>query len=223
MSEALKSALALTLLSLLLAGCVPVAWVVPPTQLDIGVGAASGLPVAEPALAVPFGVSVHPLAFPKQLSERPYDFAVGYRGILSFAGQSDQASAAHSTYLEASFLHLPTTQGFWSRGLNRLRVGVSGRGKLLFGPAIAGPQLGVGMRFFVEFVRFDDRQGAECNIANFTSWFCGYSRAYGERGWGLYVEAQRSLSFADAYTGIYTGIYMRLPASAGAGFVGSLD
>ena len=207
------------LLAATLTGCLPVVWAVPPTQFDIGAGAATGMTTGAPEAIIPIGIGAYPLAFALQHHERPFDVGLGYRGLLSFQGTS-----MHAPYLEATYMHRPHYDGFWTRATGRdLRTGLAARGKLFFGSHLESPRPAVGMRFFVEFVGFHDREGAHCDISNFTSWFCGYTRGYGERSWGLYAEAQRSISFADPYTGLYLGLFWRIHAGAGFGFVGGFN
>lgn len=204
----------LPFLFLLAAGCVPVAWVVPPTTMDFGAGGAQDFfpESSELGFVLPFSVGVYPLAFPEPHQNRSYDFGFGYRGVISL----ERAAIFHAPYLEASYLYRPAADGFW----RSTRFGLSGRAHLYFGHPELFALPTAGARFFVEFAHHVDYDSIDCTIDSGAGWFCGYSRGYGERSFGFFLEAQRSLYLHTPYTGLFAGLMWRAPASMGAGFLG---
>ncbi len=199
------------LVALGLSGCVPVAWVVPPMRMEVGVGAAGATSGPTPTmLETQLAASIHPLQVMETWVERPLDLGLGGELLWTERG------ARFGPSLSAAYLTPPLQDWgtWWMRG------GAEGRAALLFGQ----PELGVrgSVRGFVEFVSFANSRGLECNLSfgSRPGGFCGPVIAYGEGGLGLYVEVGGS-GAAGGIPGwdVHAGLQFRIPASAGVGLV----
>lgn len=210
----MRSLLLIALVGLFLSSCVPVAWVVPPTQLDVGFGGATDVSPERDGSTwmFPFAVGAHPLGLLKEHHSRPFDVALGYRLHLF----SEYSRVMHGPYLEATYFVWPTDQYPW----HRMRLGFSPRGYLYFGHSERAFLPTLGIRATLEFVSHVDFESADCTIRTGASFFCGYSRGFGERSFGLYIEGQRAVTPVHPYTAFFGGLTWRAPASMGAGLVG---
>ena len=197
--------------ALFLSGCLPVAWVVPPMQAELGLGAATSLPPQDgAALTTPVAVGVYPLGAFEYLHDRNFDVGLGYRGLIYWA----DTNFLNGAYLEGAYLH--NFHRTFRTG--RWRAGAALRGHLYYGHPDARWMPAMGLRGTMEFVSFARFESAECTL-DLAGAFCGYSTGAGERGFGFFVEAQQSLTQSAHYIALYGGIFWRIPASAGAGVV----
>lgn len=208
-----RRSLLLVALLFSLSGCVPVAWVIPPMQAELGLGAAASLPPDEGAsLSSPVAVGVYPLGAFEYLHERNFDVGAGYRGLFYWA----DGAMLHAPYLEAVYLH--NFQRSFRTG--RWRAGAGMRGHLFWGHPSTRVMPVAGLRGTMEFVRYVQFESVDCSI-DLGGAFCGYSVGTGERGVGFFLEAHQSLTQSAHYIALYGGVFWRIPTSAGAGLVAS--
>ncbi|RAL23980.1 hypothetical protein DL240_07470 [Lujinxingia litoralis] len=212
----LASLLALATLLTFSAGCLPVAWVTPPMQMEIGVGASAGLPERDARISMPLALTANPLQMIHGQGARRFDAGVGYSAHVLFA----DPLAAHGPHLDLSYIPLVRTEGGGTFGGRRaLRLIVSARPAYRFAGEGVGRGPSLGLRLTLESASFTDAVSSECEARSDGSFFCGSSLSYGEDAYGLFVEATRGLT-QPGYSAISIGLSFRIPASAGAGVIG---
>ena len=193
------------------AGCVPVAWVTPPVQMAIGVGASAGIPDNNARITMPLSVTANPLQVVYGQGARRFDVGVGYSAHFLFV----DPVAAHGPHLDLSYIPLVRTD---EDGTRAMRLITSARPAYRFAGEGVGRGPSIGLRLTLESVSFTEGVGAECQTSSDGSSFCGAYLGYGENAFGLFVEATRGLT-QPAYSAISIGLSFRLPATAGVGVV----
>lgn len=197
------------------AGCLPVAWVTPPMQMEIGVGASAGLPSPDARITMPLAVTANPLQVIHGWGARRFDVGAGYSAHFLFV----DPVAAHGPHLDLSYIPLVRTEGPGTFGGARaMRVIASARPAYRFAGEGVGRGPSVGLRLTLESVGFTEGVGAECQTSSDGSSFCGAYLGYGEDSFGLFVEATRGLT-QPSYSAISIGLSFRVPATAGVGVV----
>jgi hypothetical protein len=194
----------------LLASCLPVAWVTPPMQMELGVGVGHRAPDGQVNLAAPLRAGIHPMQAFERLYARPVDVGVGYQLWLP-------PYLYHGPYLEVMHL-IPTSEDPHRRSW---RFGLGARGHYLF--ELDGMQRGpaVSVKAVAEWVEFAAGVDTTCSISAGpnVSGFCGNVLYYGETSLGFFLEATRGWSGEEDLAALTVGLTFRVPASAGAGFV----
>lgn len=223
MSRFRQSLIVLAMLSLGLPGCVPVAWVLPPMQMEVGVGVGQRQELeagpGEVGLAVPMRLGLHPLQLMPSMYDREVDVGLGYQ-----LWAPTMAHMYHGPYLEAMYL-IPTSD---DPALRSWRFGVGGRGHYLFAPGATGVQgPGVSLKFLAEWVTFSQEPVTSCSITTSVdekrgvevdSFFCGHAYHYGESSIGVFLEGTRGWLGDENLAALTFGLSFRIPASAGVGF-----
>lgn len=201
--------------------CIPVAWVTPPMQLDVGTGLARAprkngpLEEGEVVSTVTSGAldaraSVAPLAAIPGFEERLLDVSAGYG--MRYLWTPDYI--AHGPFIGASVM-IPVTQIPGRRitlgtQLHAL-IGERRQGYSIVGNRVSG-------RVGFEWSSWEDGPFDECSI-DVDGGFCGGGYGFGELAWAPYLEVSRAQMSRQSSWGLTAGITFRLPASAGAGLV----
>lgn len=188
-------------LVVVMSGCVPYAYVLPP--LDVGADLSARASGSQVAPQVNVNIGVRPLALAPSLHERPNDFSLGYTVTAT------PAPLAHGPYGELShvFWQHPTSQTH----LWRFKAGVLGRLIYDTGERKFGAQ-GL-LRAQIETSTMIDSDFSGADGRGFIA-----GHAIGEGGVGLYAESGiLALPTQVAWT-ISFGVVFSIPASAGVGF-----
>lgn len=181
-------------------GCFPYAYVLPPLDLGVDVGARVA---TEAQTQVGLHVGTRPLAVAPSLHHRWVDFGLGYSVLPA-------VTLAHGPYAEVTHLlvELQTSE----TALWRLRAGVVGR--LLFDGAVTRLGGQASARLVFEYSNVVDSDFARSDYRGAT-----VGHALGEVGIGLYTETGALVlpSLGPAWT-VSTGLLFTVPASFGVGF-----
>ncbi|TXD36579.1 hypothetical protein FRC98_12135 [Lujinxingia vulgaris] len=198
------------------AGCLPVAWVTPPMEMAIGVGASAGIPDDNARITMPLSLTANPLQMIHGWGARRFDVGAGYSAHFLFV----DPVAAHGPHLDISYIPLVRTEGGGTFGGTRaMRLITSARPAYRFAGDGVGRGPSLSLRLTLESVGFSDSVTSECQTRSDGSFFCGSYLAYGEDSYGLFIEATRGLT-QPAYSAISIGLSFRIPATAGAGLMG---
>ncbi len=215
---------------------MPLAWVLPPVQVEIGAGARHGVNGSRLDLVVPLGVGFYPMQLAAEQVGRAVEFGAGYHfeGLIF-------ASYHHGPYLDLGFSRLVGILPNESTGnSSSLRLQLGARGYYHFshqGGAGVGP--GAALRLGFESVNFTSGPLSSCTVAEPTIYppgepgkpnpftedlvqpatlVCGAGLMYGEAGIGLFTELGHAWLGEREATMLLFGITFRVPASVGAGF-----
>lgn len=199
-----------------LAGCLPVAWVTPPSRLDAGAGLQSmrvdPLPGGEPARAARGHYDLRASITPLQLSQqedRLLDIGFGYgmRGVFIEGGLIHHGPFTELgvlSPLESSGARLGASVQLHALGDNAAPFALSGaRGAA---------------RLTIEWAGHAEAPFADCNFTT-DGGFCGGGFAFGEGGFGLWAELSHARLRRGVETAFTMGVSFRLPATIGAGFL----
>lgn len=191
----------LAALAVLLTGCVPYAYVLPPIDVNFDVAARGRGNTVVPQVTVSTGV--RPLALVPELHARRLDFALGYTVMVL-------PSLVHGPSGELSAIAWSHPTG--GDGLLRLRAGVAAR--LLYEPerSAFGAQ-GLG-RVVFEFANLTD---ADFTSQSASGWSAGHT--FGEWDVGCYVEGGALALPSGLGWTAGGGLILTLPAAAGVGFL----
>lgn len=199
-----------------LTGCLPVAWVTPPTRVDVGFGPVARardaeLAPARPRTHVALDVkgSVAPLQLVPGLSPVRYvDIDAGYGMRVT----SSSRRLTHGPFFGVYGM-LPIK--------DNMRASLGGQLHALTssdegGYGIVGNRA-VG-RLGLEWTGWADRTYHAC------AWdgdggFCGTTKAYGEGAVGFYMDVSQSRGRGASDLGVMFGISARIPVTMGAGIV----
>ncbi|MFU8802361.1 MAG: hypothetical protein ACNA8W_00995 [Bradymonadaceae bacterium] len=216
MSRTILRLLLIGLVALIVSACVPVAWVLPPMQLDFGAGAGHTQPDGDVNLVVPIRLGLYPLQLFPELFMRPVDAGLGYQIWLP-------TDFYHGPYLEGMYL-MPISQHPRPR---TWRFGMGGRGHYLFAPGAPGVQgPAMSIKLLIEAAAFTNDPVTSCSItagydsekgAGVDSIFCGHAYHYGETSIGFFLEGTRGWLGDENLSALTAGLTFRIPASAGAG------
>lgn len=211
-----------TLLSVAMcAACFPVAWVLPPTQLDVGVGAANtsddrfrtgeeDVAYTHKSVVLDARASVSPLAAVAGFEDRLVDVSAGYGMRHAWMPKL----VTHGPFLGASVM-IPVTD---TPG-RRLTLGAQLHaliGARRMGNAIAGNRASGRVGF--EWSSWREGPFDECSF-DLDGGFCGGGYSFGEIAWSPYIEVSRAQVQRQSEWGVTAGMTLRLPASVGAGLV----
>ena len=198
----MKSPTAITsLLLCFLSGCIPFAWITPPSKAEVAVG-----PKFEPgqendpALAVPLRVGMYPLQAFREMGGREVDAGVGYQ---VWTGSS--LYWPHGPYLDVTYLY-PLPQH------PRIRLHVTAKGHAL-NRAVSGWGFGASLQVGIEFIDFANGPFESCDSDG-----CAVGSAYGEGGIDFFLDGSRVIFAQSDLTFIGGGIGFRIPATFGVGF-----
>jgi len=203
------------------AGCIPLPFVVPPTEVNVGVGQAMGTVVpssrvanTDPSLAsnsetiVRTRVGTRPLALPRSLSKRRFGFVAGY--IFETMPREELSSfTKHGGYVGPTFY--PWSSLRFGSGW-RARVGISTLGEVLY--EIGDGDVGGGATTTANIELFRHSRGA---FAGFdpTDGSGTIGGAYGEFSVGLELSGSYREIGGARYGTISGGLTLRFPAIAG--------
>jgi hypothetical protein len=193
------------LLLVVVSGCVPFAWVLPPVDVASSVGPRSTGATVQPQ--VDLQVGVRPLAWLQSKHQRDNDFSLGYVMLLT------PEPWVHGPYAELShvFLEVNTSETH----LWRLRGGPVFR--LLYEPSVNrfGGQV-------VGRVLFESSSWVDSDFENADGRGVVLGHALGEFGLGLYLEGGVLAVPTTTGWSVSAGLIVSLPASAGVGFAWAL-
>lgn len=209
--------LAWLLMSVTLSGCFPVAWIVPPTKLDVGAGVArttqesDGLDTSDVQRAG--GVfdargSVEPLAAVSDFEARFVDVSAGYGLRYNWT----QSYVTHGPFVGATVL-VPVGDVTGRRLTlgSQLHAIIAKRDQRssIVGSRVTG-------RIGFEWSSWEEGPFNECAFDD-DGGFCGGGYSFGEVGFSPYTEVSRAQFFGRAEWAWTFGITLRIPASLGAG------
>ncbi len=204
----------------LLPGCFPVTWVLPPTQLEAGVGLSSSTsdPVDPTAVeptprtggVVDVRGAISPLSAIPQFEERIVDVSAGYGLRYNLTG----VYTTHGPFVGASAL-IPVTDTVG----RRLVVGSQLHaliGERRGGYSVLGYRNSVRIGF--EWSSWSEGPFNDCSFDG-DGGFCGGGYSYGELGFTPYTEIARDAVLGRSEWAWTFGFSLRLPGSVGAGLV----
>lgn len=206
--------------AVLLGGCLPLAWVTPPAEVDLGQGARATLRAPSPDPASPSApaadgsgfrlrATMHPLGAVRDQMDRRYDLGVGYLLDPPLA-----VGAVHGTYLEGTWI--PLRARLFGSGVLRLRL--RGQARVLFASDVASAGFGVSAGAEAEVAGFVDGGFADgSSSGNAMGAVAG--GGVGELGVGLYAEVALAELGPYAWMDVSGGIALRIPLSGGVGVV----
>ena len=215
------AATALALASVSLTGCIPLPFVVPPTEVNIGAGQAMGrvVPAArvadtDPTLAsdsetfVLGRIGTRPLALARSMARRKVGFVAGY--VFELLPNEDLASfTKHGGYLGPTFYPW-TSLRFGSDW--RARVGISTLGELLYDEGNQDIGGGATATASIELFRHSSGAFAGFDPSDGSGTIGG---AYGEFSVGLELSGSYREVGGARYGTIGGGLSLRFPAVAG--------
>jgi len=229
--------LGLAALATFASGCIPIAWVTPPIQLEASVGAAVREEARSEALdvsaAFPMSASIMPLqAFPS-MGARSFDLGAGYHLLPATSHRFN-----HGPHIDLALLHQVEHPVFldWAFGdATRARVGLRLRGQAFFGGHTDAVGHGAALQVSFEGFSFGTEDFSGCTLneaddsaayqafgddsANNEGAFCGSGFTWGETGFGLFAETSYSrIDLRDQWI-FSLGVKGRLPATLGIGFI----
>jgi hypothetical protein len=229
-------------------GCIPVAWVTPPVELEVSVGPMmrqrAVRDVQEFEAAVPIRATILPLQlFPSQLS-RSFDVGAGYQFMPIVTTQR----IIHGPHLELAWLtgiSQPDFLGWLIADGNRTRVGVHLKGHALFESTTGAFGPGATVQFSIDGFGFTDTDFDGCGSSqdpaerasdanpyrdddeprwsaddpDNESVFCGAGYAWGETSVGMYLETSYGRIDERDHWFVGMGFKLRVPASMGVGLL----
>lgn len=212
--------------ALLLGGCLPIAWLTPPGELDLGTGGRTMLHAPDaPSTAMSrsdppttsgsgfrLRATLHPLALSPDLAERHYDFGIGY---------------ALDPPLVDSVVQGPTLEASWLPLVARfdgvvVRIRLRTQTRLLYASDLGGPGLAVAAGAEADVTGFVDGGFAEGDSGG-GSMSGVVGAGYGEVGVGLWAEVALAELGPYAWLDYSAGVAIHVPFSGGAGILCCMD
>lgn len=224
------------LIAMLASGCIPVAWVTPPLELEAAAGAMlrekRTQDGQEVSAAFPMSATFAPLQLFPSMDTRVVDLGIGYHllPITSFRFN-------HGPHIDLAWLHSVNRPGFLGWAFSeedRARVGLRLRGQVFFAREDAAVGRGAALQFSFEGFRFSNSDFGGCSLSSTKnrsgstfgsgrdpdeSAFCGSGYAWGESSVGVFAETSYARIDARDQWILSIGLKFRLPATFGAGFI----
>ena len=193
-------------LALVGSGCIAFPLAIPPAQVQIGGGGRylKSDTVNGYDAQAQLRAAVHPLGLFPSLLERRGDVAAGY--LLDLG----QRAVVQGAFLDGGYviLSLPSDED------DLLRLSVRAQARLLHSDLQKAWGPGAAAQLELEFVHFTD---GNFETSSGDGGAMGY--AYGESGFGLYVEGAYLKTGPMQGWAISGGLTVRMPAAAGMGYV----
>lgn len=190
-------------------GCIPFAFLTPPTRAEGVVGAQFQQLDAEAedgrddgiTFVAPLRIGLYPLQAFEGMTDRRFDGGVGYQAWI---GQPSRVP--HGPFLDFAYLE-PLG------GHSNIRLRFSGKGHAM-NRIGSGWGFGGGFQGGIEFTTYANGPFESCDNDG-----CVFGQAFGEGGINFFVEASRVIFQDSELTYLGIGASVLIPATAGAGFV----
>jgi hypothetical protein len=195
-------------LLLSLAGCIPFPFASPPSVVQFGPAYQRTTPPEQTTGGVTIGqlrVGAHPMGLFRDMDQRPVDVGAGF--LLDADPHNTRGG-----YLDLGAFPLVTH-------LDEIpfRLALHGQGRLVFDPILNRWGEGGAAQLTTEIYSYQDGTFAtQGEGGGFYGW------ALGEFGVGLYLEGAYNWVPARPYWTVSGGVQLRLPVSAGVGYVYAL-
>lgn len=221
---------------MLAGGCIPVAWVTPPVELEASAGAMMRQTREkdghEVGAAFPLSATFAPLQLFPSMHTRVIDLGAGYHLLPVTSVRFN-----HGPHIDVAWLHSVNQPGFlgWAfSDEDRARIGLRLRGQAFIGRENAAIGRGAALQLSFEGFRFSNNDFGGCSISSAQntpgstfgggrdpdeSAFCGKGRTWGESSLGVFAETSYARIDARDQWILSFGLIFRLPATFGAGFI----